>query len=314
MHNINMADFDHTALRRLDLNLLVALDALVAERSVTRAAARLCVGQPAMSHALARLREWLGDDILYREGAAMVPTARAQALAPRVRQWLAEAQAMTLSEVAFDPQRVQERFDLCLNDPLEALLLPGLVAALRQKAPGLSLSVRPVPAWQQLEQLDAGEIRMALGHFPRLRSVHEPVLLFRSGFGCVYNPALLKVPARPRPADLARLPNIHTSYAGDGPGLVDKVFQQQGLRRQVVAHTANPLSIPFVVKQSPLVAVLPDMLTRLFGSHGDLRIVPLPWRALVLPISMVTHRRDASDPLVRFVTQELLAVTRAVFA
>ncbi|RUP29266.1 MAG: LysR family transcriptional regulator, partial [Curvibacter sp.] len=70
----------------------------------------------------------------------------------------------------------------------------------------------------------------------------------------------------------------------------------------------------FVVKQSPLVAVLPDMLTRLFGSHGDLKIVPLPWRALALPISMVTHRRDASDPLVRFVTQELLAVTRAVFA
>lgn len=296
-----MNDIDYAAFRRLDLNLLVAFDALIAETSVSRAAARLCIGQPAMSHALARLRELFGDEILFRDGAAMRPTPRALALAGPIRQVLDDIQQVARGARPFDPAEAEGRVRIALNDPLEALLLPGLVARLRVQAPRLTLSVLPVPASRQLEQLDAGAVSLLVGHYPQVREVHRQLALYESGFSCVFNPALIEVPARPDLAALARLPHIHTTYAGEPPGVVDSVFKAHGLTRQVVARSAMPLSIPFVLKRSPLVAVLPDMLARMFAAHTDLRFEPLPVEGLSLPISLVRHRRERSDPLIDFV-------------
>lgn len=306
-----MNDIDHSLFRRLDLNLLVAFDALVTESSVTRAATRLCIGQPAMSHTLGRLRDLFQDDILYREGSAMQPTGRALALAPAVRELLLGARKLALHE-AFDPARVEEQFRIALTDPLEALLLPGLMARLRAGAPGLQLSVRPIPGSRQLDELDAGTIRLAVGHFPRVRAVHEQIALYDSGFCCVCNPALIDLPETLRLDDLIDLPHIHTSYTGDGPGMIDRALQQRGLRRRIVAHAATPLSIPFVVRQSPLVAVVPELVCRLFLRHDDLRIIPLAEEALHLPISAVLHRRDSSDPLAGFMRDTLLDAAHAV--
>jgi len=307
-----MTDIDHSLFRRLDLNLLVAFDALVAECSVTRAAARLCIGQPAMSHALSRLRELFKDEILYREGASMLPTGRARALAPAVRELLQSARNLALDSTRFDPGQVRQQFQIALNDPLEARLLPALMARLRAQAPGLQLSVRPIPASHQLEALDAGEIGLVAGHFPRVRAVHEQTALHACGFCCVFNPALIDLPESLTLADLVAHPHIHTSYTGDTPGMVDRACQQRGLRRRVVAHTATPLSIPFVVEQCALVAVLPELVTHLFTSHRDLRIVPLHEEDLVLPLSIVIHRREQSEPLTGFVRQTLHEIAQEV--
>lgn len=309
-----MSDISHATFRRLDLNLLVAFDALLYEGSVSRAAARLCIGQPAMSHALGRLRDLFKDDILYRDGSQMRPTERALKLAPRVRQLLAEALLLTTEDVAFDPAQVSGTFRVALNDPLEALLLPGLVARLRARAPGLALAVRPIPASLQLEHLDQGNIRLAVGYFPKLRDVHDATLLYRSGFCCIYNPVLLELSAPLSLESLVQYPHIHTTYTGDALGLVDQLLQQKGLQRHIVAQTSSPLAIPFVVKQSPLLAVIPDLVARLFQSHADLRIEPLKAEGLTLPISMVTHRREHSDPLTRFVAEQVESAAQALFA
>ena len=291
----------------------MALDALLSEGNVTRAASRLCIGQPATSHALARLRELFGDDLLYRDGSRMQPTPRAQELAPKVRQLLQEIQAVAGGQAPFDPATSQGHVRLALNDPLEALLLPGLVARLRALAPGLSLAVQPIAASQQLEQLDQGAIRLAVGHFPSVREVHQRTLLYRSRFHCVFNPALLTLPEPLTLAELSRHPHIHTSYTGDAPGLVDQVLLRHGLARQVVAHAATPLSIPFVVKQSPLLAVVPELVTRLFVNHADLRILPVDEPELLLPIAMVSHRRDRSDPLLQFLMAQVADAMHALF-
>lgn len=309
-----MVDVEHAAFRRLDLNLLVTFDALVTELSVTRAAARVCVGQPAMSHALARLREFFDDELLFREGGRMVPTEKARALAPRVRELLVQMQALAFAADGFDPAKAVGPFHIALSDPLEALLLPGLMARLRQQAPGIALSVRPIPAWQQLARLDDGEIQIAVGNLPKVRAAHERVDLYQASFACVFNPDLVPLAAPLDWTALAALPHIHTSYAGDGPGLVDRAFQRRGLRRNVVANTATPLSIPFVVKRSPLVAVVPDFLVPLFRSHVDLRMEPMGSDDLVFPVSLVYHRRDRSDPLVHFIAQALRDVAEAVLA
>lgn len=309
-----MNDIDHLAFRRLDLNLLVAFDALVAEASVTRAAARLCMGQPAMSHALSRLRELLRDEILYRDGRAMRPTERALLLAPRIRRWLDEARSIAGADGDFDPAEASGTFRIALNDPLEALLLPGLVARLHLQSPALALAVQPVPASLQLDHLDQGNIRLAVGYFPKLRELHESELLYRSGFSCVYNPALLSLPASPSLTDLLLYPHIHTSYTGDAPGLFDQLLERQGLQRRIVVRAATPLSIPFVVKQSPLLAILPNLVGQLFQNHPDLRIAPLAIDGLEMPISIVTHRREHSDPLTRYVAQQVVSSAQTQLA
>src|SRR5574343_452478 len=118
---------DHGAFRGLDLNLLVALDALLQESSVGRAAERLHLGQPAMSHALARLRAVFDDELMYRDGARMRLTPRALALAGPLRRVLGEVHQLTRLGRPFDPARAEGKIRIALNDPLEALLLPGLM-------------------------------------------------------------------------------------------------------------------------------------------------------------------------------------------
>lgn len=152
-----------------------------------------------------------------------------------------------------------------------------------------------------------------VGHFPEVHALHEAQLLYRSGFCSLHNPALIDLPADASLAELVRHPHIHTSYTGDEPGLVDRFLGQYGLQRHVVAQAAAPLAIPFVVKQSPLVAIMPELITRLFASHADLRIQPLAVDGLELPISMVIHRRDRSDPLTRFVAAEVAGTALALF-
>lgn len=308
-----MVDIDHRLFRRLDLNLLVALDALLTETSVSRAAARLCLGQPAMSHALARLRAIFGDELLYREGSGMRLTARARALAPGLRRVLEDTLALTRESLPFDPARAEGQVRLALNDPLEALLLPGIMARIRAAAPGLLLSVQPIPASRQLEELDRGEISLALGYFPHIREMHQLETLYRSRFHWVYNPHLLPVPEAASLAEMVAFPHIHTTYTGETPGMLDRALASRGLTRRVVAHTATPLSIPFVVKRSPLIAVLPDLITRLFANHQDLRMVPVDLPELVLPVGLLSHRRDQGEPLIGFVARQITESARELF-
>jgi LysR family transcriptional regulator, mexEF-oprN operon transcriptional activator len=110
----------------------------------------------------------------------------------------------------FDPSVVDGEFKLALNDPLETLLLPSLVAQLRTQAPLLMLSVQPIPAWQQLECLDKGDIQLAVGYFPKVRSVHEKKELYTAPFSCVFNPAMVHLDSPLDLNDLAEMSHIHT--------------------------------------------------------------------------------------------------------
>src|SRR4029079_13537643 len=139
---ISMTSIDHANLSRLDLNLLVAFDALLTERSVTRAAARLGLGQSAMSHNLGRLRTLFGDELLTRGAEGMRPTPRALALADPVRVTLAQIQAAVLQREAFDPATADRPFRIGLADSIEVALIPGLMARLRGAAPDVALRLR----------------------------------------------------------------------------------------------------------------------------------------------------------------------------
>src|SRR5574343_893092 len=227
MHDIdiNYADF-----RRLDLNLLVAFDALMSERHVGHAADRLFIGQPAMSHALARLRTLFDDELFVRTGKRMEPTALALTLAPRIRTWLQEGADFLLREDSFDPAHATGLIRLSIPDGLEALILPPLMAVLRAEAPGVGMRVHPLALEHLTTALDDDEVDLALVAVDvPLRRWHQRAEWLRCGFNCIYDPRHVALPASPSLAALAACDHVVSSYRGDATSALDQLFAAHGL-------------------------------------------------------------------------------------
>ena len=152
-------------LRTFDLNLLKVFDTVMAERSLTRAAEQLALTQPAVSNALRRLRDALGDELLVRKGRSLEPTPRGQELWPAVRDTLQRLQA-SLAPAVFEPATADTTFVLTMADATAAELMPGLVEVLARDAPGISLRVVPLTTRDPRKVLDEGGADLAIGHFP----------------------------------------------------------------------------------------------------------------------------------------------------
>ncbi|PWB33734.1 LysR family transcriptional regulator [Pseudomonas sp. SDI] len=171
-------------LRRIDLNLLLTLHALLAEQHVSRAAVRLHRSQPAVSHALAQLRELFGDPLLVRRGGRLQPTSRALELVQPLQEALQQLDAL-LSSPGFDPVRAQRSFRLAMSDYGARVVLPGLLRGLREEAPGVDLVVTQGSREAMLSQLFDGEIDLALGVFPSLAGPLRADALFEERFACL---------------------------------------------------------------------------------------------------------------------------------
>ena len=152
-------------LRTFDLNLLKVFDEVMAERSLTKAARHLSLTQPAVSNALRRLREALGDELLVRKGRGLEPTARGLELWPGVREALGGIQA-ALAPSVFNPATADNAFVLAMADATAAELMPGLVAVMGEEAPGVSLRIVPLTTRDPRKLLDEGQADLAIGHFP----------------------------------------------------------------------------------------------------------------------------------------------------
>ncbi|MFC3531853.1 LysR substrate-binding domain-containing protein [Vogesella facilis] len=311
---MNEFDFHHDELRRLDLNLLVAFDALMQERHVSRAAARLYLGQPAMSHALARLRLLLDDPLFVRSGNRMQPTARAQQLAPAVRDWLQQARQLLAAPAAFDPAAANASFRLAAPDGMEAMLYPSLIAALRQQAPGVQLRSQLLEIEQQLAALDNDDVDLLLTAAPLpLHDWHSRLTLRETDFSAVYAPSRLSLPATPTLADLAAVEQVVSSYRGTAAGVVDHLFAQHGLSRHIVALSASLMAIGHILQQAPLLSIQPTLYLPLFRQQGDIRSVPLP-ADVRIRIDLVWHRRNDGNPLHRYLRELLLTQFARLFA
>lgn len=171
-------------LRRIDLNLLLTLHALLAEQHVSRAALRLHRSQPAVSHALAQLREIFADPLLVRRGGRLQPTARALELAQPLQEALQQLDAL-LGRPGFDPARARRSFRLAMSDYGARVVLPRLIQGLRRDAPEVDLVVTQGSREAMLSQLFDGEIDLALGVFPTLAAPLRAETLFEERFACL---------------------------------------------------------------------------------------------------------------------------------
>jgi DNA-binding transcriptional LysR family regulator len=304
MMDICLMNFDS-----LDLNLLRVLEALLAERSVSRAAARLRLSQPATSSALARLREALHDPLLVRGGGGMVPTPRALALQEPVRAALRQLEGALTEPAAFEPRTARQTFVLVASDHAQLLVVPGLAARLRE-LPHLRLRVLAPPRDFPLAELERGEVDLVLGAFdlapgdraPRglkrqLLATERFVVVGRRG-----HPAL----ARGRRLELT-LPQLHVAPRGGTEGRFDR---QVRLRRNVVLFVPHYLVAPWVLASTDLLAALPERVARRFAEAFPLTLAPAPVEGAELRLHQLWHPRRQEEPAHRWLRAEVLAAAR----
>jgi LysR family transcriptional regulator, mexEF-oprN operon transcriptional activator len=291
-----MTSIDHANLSRLDLNLLVAFDALLTDRSVTRAAARIGLGQSAMSHNLARLRTLFGDELLTRGAEGMRPTPRALALADPVRVTLAQIQAAVLQREAFDPSTADRSFRIGLADSIEVAVIPGLIARLQRAAPSVSMRLRPINRLTVLEDLDTGRLDLGIGVFDQGQLHHKRRALYTDSFLCLFSPAKVNVvPPLSLEAYLS-VPHVLASLTDDGHGAVDDALAKLKLKRSIALTTPGFLAVPFVVRRAPLITTMPSKLARYFAEAFGLATSPPPIELPSFTISLLWHASYDHDP------------------
>eukprot|EP01032_Pedospumella_encystans_P027727 gene27727-31323_t len=231
MHGIQLTKKRAMSIGRMDLNLLKVFDAVFEDRNLILAGRRLNLSQSAVSHALTRLRELVGDELFVRTGKGMQPTGRASAMAPALRDALRRIEA-TLGVEPFDPALSSRRFTIAANDHITAVIVAGLTRALQQAAPGVDLVIRPSTRLDLAEQIDLGRIDLAIGTFSQVPArlnartllSQGEVILMRKG----HPAAKRKLAVR----DLAKYALVTTSLGGQEEGAVDGFILERGLARQ----------------------------------------------------------------------------------
>lgn len=305
---------DHINLGRLDLNLLVALDALLTERSVTRAATRVGLGQSAMSHNLSRLRAVFGDELLTRGPDGMRPTPRALALAEPVRAALFQIQALLSRGEAFEPRTAERTFRVGLPDSTEVLLISSLLARLCETAPGIHLRLHNIDPSRLLDDLDADRLDLAIGMgaFAQGQAHHKRRLLLTETYLCMFNAERAGVSAPISLEDYVRLPHVLTSLRPGERGVVDDALAKLGLTRTVVLTTPRFLAVPFLVARSPVVVTMHARLARFFAAELGLSLSPPPVELQEIDVSLLWHASYDHDPAHAWLRQQVVRLAQEV--
>jgi DNA-binding transcriptional LysR family regulator len=293
-----------------DLNLLIVFDAVMQDRSVTRAGSRVGLSQPAMSHALNRLRHMLKDDLFIRTPEGMMPTPRAEMLAQPLRSALSEMQ-LALEPTAFDPAASDRQFALALNNYAAIVLAAPLVAAVAAAAPKVRLDLRPRGILDIADRLDHGDLDLAIA------GVDSPGERFRTA--PLLEDSFVVVMRRGHPASrrtlsaaaFAALPHLEISSSDEDTGFVDNWLAERGLVRNI-ALKAPYLSAASALVQSDLVAVLSQRIAQEFVRHHPLQWRKAPCESPSVRTVMVWQRRLDRHPAHRWLREIIMSVTKAL--
>ena len=286
-------------IRAVDLNLLKAFDALHSERAVTRAASRIGLSQPAMSHALSRLRGLFGDDLFVRTQSGMEPTARAREIAPLITAAIEQIEAALNLGTGFDPATSPATFTAGMGEYAEVALVGPLVAAFSREAPHATLRLLSLHGADAAEQLEHGRIDVAVAHLRALPTTIETTLLFRDPFVVVArkgHPITPEIAGAPFTVEAyAGQDHVLVSPRGQPTGALDRLLVDYGQRRRVALLVATYLAVPAALAGSDLIATVPSRVAQLIAAHAALTTLPLPVD-LQATVSMAWHRRANTDP------------------
>jgi DNA-binding transcriptional LysR family regulator len=285
--------------RTLDLNLLRVFDVVMAERNLTRAAERLAITQPAVSNALKRLRESVGEDLLTRAPTGVKPTPRAEALWPEVRTALGHLQS-ALSPEEFNPQTDPMSFRIAMADATAAMFMPPLVSHIEHSRALANVRVQPLSTRDPSALLERGDADLAVGYFPGtvagllgdgaespLR--HAP--LHDSDYVCVMREGHPLAKGRLTLDAYCGAQHLLVSFSGRAQGLVDQTLAELNRERRVVLTVNQYFTAGRVVANSNLLTVLPAFFVDSTGYREQVVTRPLPFELAGLHISMLWHQR-----------------------
>lgn len=283
-------------LRRLDLNLLVIFDALMAERNVTRAARRIGLSQPAFSNALSRLRHYLKDELFIRSVEGMRPTPRALELAAEVHNALTAIES-ALDPASFEPSTALRSFTIDTNDYMASTSVVPLMRRLADEAPGIDVRLLP-PNGRALERLDAGEADFAIGAYGELPERFGVEQLDDNVFVCVMRADHALARGKFDLERYAAAKHLLITPRGDPVGFVDEALAQHGLSRRI-ALTVNQFSVaPAIVANSDLIVTLPKRIADFYAPLFALAMRPSPFGTpkVFRSIDLIWHKRIGQHP------------------
>jgi len=283
-------------LATIDLNLLTALEALLDERSVTRAAGRVGVSQPAMSHALGRLRALFDDRLLVRETGGTRLTPRAEALIEPLRRVTDGARAL-MRRPTFTPEGATNTFRVAISDQHAAFLLPPLVRRATREAPGVTFDIGPTGA-DTRERLADGRLDLAItvATTGPDDDAFQQRILCRDRFVSVARHGHPELVEPLTPERFAAIPHVLVSVTGRTEGVVDRELAKLGLKRRVALRTRDFLSAAAVVVESDLIATLPAKFAFARFADGSARIVDPPISLPEFDVATLWHTRLRDDP------------------
>jgi DNA-binding transcriptional LysR family regulator len=298
-------------LANFNLNLLVALDALLGERSVTAASKRVRVTPSAMSHSLAELRGLLGDPLLVRTGRGMVLTPRAEALAVPLHKLLVDAERMLRGGTSFDPGTAKRQFVIAAPDFLATMLLPPLLETASREAPGVSFEIVPSTRRGNAWLLESGDLDLALGAIvdgaPGIRRVD----LCTEGFACAARKGHPDIDGELDLDVYLRTPHLVITLGDDrGPTWIDEALAKRGATRQVAARVRYFMSAPLIVARSNLLMTGPSMLIRYFAELVPLQVLEPPIELPTYPEEAYWHERFDDDPAHAWLRQLVKSTAR----
>lgn len=286
MHDVKLSS--------IDMNLLVVLEALLGERHVTRAAARVGLSQSATSHALSRLRELYCDPLLVRSGGRFTLTPRALALLPAVARSLSELRSTIAGEPVFAARSAQRVFTLGTVDYGQSVLLPRLLPLLEREAPGIDLAIVNAPNPSEL--LDEGKIDLALMPGDSIPKHLRSRELFKESFVCMVRKRHPSVGAKLTLAQYLELRHVVVAPAGDPGSVVDSELARRGKQRRVALRVPGFLIVPVIISKSNFINTGPQKLaTRLATIHA-IRLLPPPLPIPQFTFALAWHPRLDNDP------------------
>jgi DNA-binding transcriptional LysR family regulator len=303
-------NIDYNNLRQLDLNLLVALDVLITEASVTKAAERLNMSQSAMSHALKRLRIILDDDILIRTSREMEVTPYARQISDRVRQILLEIQSTLLEKEAFNPATAENTFRIAASDYVEATIGINLIQQLTTQAPGIRIRITNLNKETVIDALDNNRIDLIINAHLPLKSWHVEQNLYREEFVCVVrsDDALIELSME----DYIRRSHLLVSLRDDFQGAGDEILERQQQSRRVVWSTPHFMAMPFLLANSDCVALLPRRMAQQCAKAMNLKLLPPPIEIEGFTVSMIWHQRNTNRPQHQWLRAQIFEATQNI--
>ncbi len=292
-------------IRKMDLNLLLAFDALMQDGNLTRAGFRLGLSQPSMSHALSRLRALSGDPLFVRVPTGMEPTAFAKQIAGTVKDGLAMLQGALEGAGVFDPATCDRTFQLLMSDIGELVYLPRLITKLKAVAPGVNLRVLQLPRESYHTAFTSGEADLALGFLPALKAGFYQQRLFVDSYVClastdhprVGNSLTLKQfseeshiliePAGSRYSSMS-LQSSTTTF-------IERYLATKGLSRRIALRVPHFMVVPEIVQQTDLLATVPSYVMAYIPSMPKIKMLKLPVETPRFEIKQFWHQRNHND-------------------